>query len=136
MRQKISGCSNRAEREHVNLRAAIEAERHAHAANAAIHVELSLPQLEQSRNVPAPPGWKTKRTNEWQANLSAVCVAAQYQRNSLTSRVLLQLVDIVGCVAHQKSRLGWDVSDDGWDRLVRIRSSTNGIVETGKPDPP
>jgi hypothetical protein len=90
------------------------------------------------RNQPSTyfrPRWgRARGTDEWQANLASVGVAAQHQRDCPARREGQQLVDVVEGVAHQDDRLMRQVAEGGRDGRVRTWTTDHGIVDPGEPE--
>jgi hypothetical protein len=126
--------SSRPQREQRYLRRAVKPEGHPHGADAAIHVKLHLPQAEPPLDILAAHFRKSHCANQWQANLAAMGVSAEHERNGRACGIDEQLIRVVGCVAHNNDRLVRDVADGIGDGDFRRRLTLHGIVEASEPD--
>ena len=77
---------------------------------------------------------QNQRTNQRQANLAAVGVAAEHERDGLPGGKRQQMIHIVGRMAEQNNRLLRNIADRSGNGGFRIRQALQGVVEPRKPD--
>ena len=109
-----------------NLRRAVEPKGYADRADAAVDVELQLAEAEPSLDILSSHRRENQRTNQRQANLAAVSVAAEHERDGLPGGEFQQMIHIVGLMAEQNNRLLGNVADRSGDGGFRVRRTQQG----------